>query len=129
MSTVLEVQHLTVAYNGTHALEDISFQVQAAEQVAIVGPNGAGKSTLFRALVGLVRPKAGQIRTADVEIAYITQRSAVDWSFPVTVFDTVLMGRVGKIGWLRWQRPRDREIVLHSLEQVGMADLADRQIG
>jgi manganese/iron transport system ATP-binding protein len=97
--------------------------------VAVVGPNGAGKSTLFKALVGLIHPRAGSIETNGAEIGYVTQRSAVDWSFPVTVHDVVMMGRIGKMGWLRWQRPRDREIVQRSLAQVGMADYAGRQIG
>ncbi len=129
MSLILEVDNLTVSYNSTHALEGVSFGVRAGEQVAVVGPNGAGKSTLFKALVGLIRPHAGRVRTHGAEIGYVTQRSAVDWSFPVTVHDVVMMGRIGKMGWLRWQRPRDREIVQECLEQVGMQDYADRQIG
>jgi manganese/iron transport system ATP-binding protein len=129
MSPILQVDNLTVSYNGSYALEDVSFDVQAGERVAVVGPNGAGKSTLFKALVGLIHPRAGQITTNGAEMGYVTQRSAVDWSFPVTVHDVVMMGRIGKMGWLRWQRPRDREIVQRSLAQVGMADYASRQIG
>jgi manganese/iron transport system ATP-binding protein len=129
MSPILEVENLTVSYNGTHALEDVSFSVGSGERVAVVGPNGAGKSTLFKALVGLVQPRSGQVQTHGAEIGYVTQRSAVDWRFPVTVHDVVMMGRIGKMGWLRWQRPRDREIVARCLAQVGMADYAHRQIG
>jgi manganese/iron transport system ATP-binding protein len=129
MSPILQVDNLTVSYNGSYALEDVSFDVQAGERVAVVGPNGAGKSTLFKALVGLIQPRAGRIKTNGAEIGYVTQRSAVDWSFPVTVHDVVMMGRIGKMGWLRWQRPRDREIVQRSLAQVGMADFSGRQIG
>jgi manganese/iron transport system ATP-binding protein len=129
MTPILEVQNLTVRYNGTHALEGISFSVQKGERVAIVGPNGAGKSTLFKALVGLIHSQAGTVETHGAEIGYVTQRSAVDWSFPVTVHDVVMMGRIVKMGWLRWQRPRDREIVQHCLAQVGMLDYANRQIG
>jgi manganese/iron transport system ATP-binding protein len=128
-NSVLEVHNLTVSYNGSYALEGISFAVEAGEQVAIVGPNGAGKSTLFKAMVGLIHPRAGSIETNDAEIGYVTQRSAVDWSFPVTVHDVVMMGRIGKMGWLRWQRPRDRDIVQRSLAQVHMAEYAGRQIG
>ena len=129
MKPVLEVDNLTVSYNGHHALEAVSFSVQAGERVAIVGPNGAGKSTLFKALLGLVHPKAGRVQTNGAEFGYVTQRSAVDWAFPVTVHDAVMMGRIGRMGWLRWQRQRDREIVQRCLAQVGMAEYASRQIG
>lgn len=128
MTPVLEVHNLTVSYNGNHALDRVSFSVQTGERVAIVGPNGAGKSTLFKAMVGLLHPKTGQIDTGGAELGYVTQRSVVDWSFPVTVHDVVMMGRIGKMGWLRWQRPRDRDIVHQSLVQVGMLPYADRQI-
>lgn len=130
MAPILEVTNLTVSYNGTSALEKVSFPVESGQRVAIVGPNGSGKSTLLKALVGLVRPAAGQVHIqAGAEISYVPQRSEVDWRFPVSVYDVVMMGRIAKIGWLRWQRPRDRDIVRHSLEQVGMQDLAARQIG
>jgi manganese/iron transport system ATP-binding protein len=129
MSPILEVHNLTVGYNGSHALEEVSFGVEAGEQVAVVGPNGAGKSTLFKAMVGLIHPRAGHVETNGAELGYVTQRSAVDWSFPVTVHDVVMMGRIGKMGWLRWQRPRDREMVQRSLAQVGMVGFAGRQIG
>ncbi len=126
---ILRVDNLTVRYNGSYALEGVSLAVDEGEQVAIVGPNGAGKSTLFKALVGLIPPASGSISTNGVEMAYVTQRSTVDWSFPVTVHDVVMMGRIGKMGWLRWQRPRDREIVQRCLAEVGMSEQANRQIG
>ena len=129
MTPVLDVYDLTVSYNGSHALEQVSFSVQAGERVAIVGPNGAGKSTLFKAMVGLLRLSGGSVETNSAELGYITQRSAVDWTFPVTVHDVVMMGRIGKIGWLHWQRPQDREMVRRCLTQVGMLDYANRQIG
>lgn len=129
MKPILQVDNLTVSYNGSHALEGVSLSVHTGERVAIVGPNGAGKSTLFKALIGLLHPKTGSVRTNGAEIGYVTQRSAVDWSFPVTVHDVVMMGRIAKMGWLRWQRPRDREIVQRCLAQVGMSDHAGRQIG
>jgi len=129
MAPVLEVENLTVSYNGSHALEDVSFRVESGDRVAIVGPNGAGKSTLFQALVGLIPIRAGSVKTNGAQFGYVTQRSAVDWSFPVTVHDAVMMGRIGKMGWLRWQRPLDREVVQQSLAQVGMLQYASRQIG
>jgi ABC-type Mn2+/Zn2+ transport system ATPase subunit len=129
MSPILEIDNLTVSYNGDVALEGIRFSVDAGQRVAIVGPNGSGKSTLFKAMVGLLSPSRGRVVAHNAELGYVTQRSAVDWDFPVTVFDVVLMGRVGKIGWLRWQRPVDREVARQSLEQVGMSAFADRQIG
>jgi len=129
MSPILEVENLTVSYDGKFALAGVSFSVQAGERVAIVGPNGAGKSTLFKVMVGLLHPRTGKIRTTDAEFGYVTQRSAVDWTFPVTVHDVVMMGRIAKMGWLRWQRPRDREIVQRCLAQVGMLNYANRQIG
>jgi manganese/iron transport system ATP-binding protein len=128
MKPILEVDNLTVKYNGQYALEGVSFAVQAGERVAVVGPNGAGKSTLFKAMVGLLNPTSGAAETEGAELGYVTQRSAVDWSFPVTVHDVVMMGRIGKMGWLRWQRPRDREMVQQCLTQVGMLEHANRQI-
>ncbi|TRO45631.1 metal ABC transporter ATP-binding protein [Candidatus Bathyarchaeota archaeon] len=126
---VLRVDDLTVSYNGSHALEGVSLAVHEGEQVAVVGPNGAGKSTFFKALVGLIPRLSGTISTEGAEVAYVPQRSGVDWSFPVTVNDVVMMGRIGKMGWLRWHGPRDREIVQRSLAQVGMTRQANRQIG
>ena len=128
MPVILEVDNLTVKYNGKYALEDVSFSVQQGERVAIVGPNGAGKSTLFKALVGLLHPTRGTLDVNGAEFGYVTQRSVVDWSFPVTVHDTVMMGRIAKMGWLRWQRPHDREIVRQCLSQVGMLEYANTQI-
>ncbi|HSR33362.1 MAG TPA: metal ABC transporter ATP-binding protein [Anaerolineae bacterium] len=129
MALILAVNNLTVRYNGKYALEGVTFSVQAGERVAIVGPNGAGKSTLFRAMVGLLHPSGGNTETNGAEFGYVTQRSAVDWTFPVTVHDVVMMGRIGKMGWLRWQRSQDREMVRQCLEQVAMLEYANRQIG
>ena len=129
MPVVLKVDNLTVTYNGKYALEDVSFSVQQGERVAIVGPNGAGKSTLFKALVGLLHPTRGTLNANGAEFGYVTQRSVVDWSFPVTVHDTVMMGRIGKMGMFRWPSRNDRSIVAAALKKVEMQDYAGRQIG
>jgi manganese/iron transport system ATP-binding protein len=129
VAPILTIDHLSAGYNGHLALDGVSFSVEAGERVAIVGPNGAGKSTLFKAMLGLLHPRGGSVRTYGAGMGYVTQRSAVDWRFPVSVFDVVMMGRIGRMGWFRWQRPKDREIARLCLDQVGMLDLANRQIG
>ena len=104
----LEVEHLRVGYNGHTALADVSFTIPAGGLVAVVGPNGAGKSTLFKALVGLLPHRAGSVRIHRQPagltlycVAYVPQREEVDWRFPVTVLDVVMMGRYGRIPWFR----------------------------
>lgn len=129
MTVALQVEHVSVSFNGRQVLEDITFAVQAGERVAVVGPNGAGKSTLFRAILGLVPLEAGRVRMLDADapapIGYLSQRLLVDWRFPATVFDVVLMGRIGRLGWLRWYSRRDKETVWQALELVGMRQYAD----
>jgi len=133
---VLLVDDLDVRYNGAPALEGVSLTVPHGAQVAVVGPNGAGKSTLFKAIVGLLRPQRGRVLIHDQApgdqtdpVAYVPQREEVDWRFPVTVADVVMMGRYGRLGPLRRPQPADREVVRRSLEQLGIADLAGRPIG
>ncbi len=100
----------------------------------MIGPNGAGKSTLFKAVAGILRPTSGIVRIGGVQptghicIAYLPQRSQIDWSFPVTVRDVVMMGRIGRLGWLRRPRSRDKEFVRDCLRDVRMEHLANRQI-
>jgi ABC-type Mn2+/Zn2+ transport system ATPase subunit len=132
---VLEVSGLAVFHDKALALDDISFHVARGERVAVVGPNGAGKSTLFKALCGLLAPARGTIRLASeplakqAVIAYVPQRSQVDWNFPVSVADVVMMGRAGKLGLLRWPGKHDRAVVHRCLDLVRMTDMAHRQIG
>jgi manganese/iron transport system ATP-binding protein len=129
--------HVTVRYdnNRAPALDDISFTLQAGEQVAVVGPNGAGKSTLLKLIAGLLQPSEGQVEVyghgakGHTCIGYVPQRSQVDWHFPVTVEEVVLMGRVARMGLFHHAGRRDWQIARASLEQVGIADLAGRQIG
>jgi manganese/iron transport system ATP-binding protein len=121
--------------NLRFALEDITFQVDAGERVAVVGPNGAGKSTLFRLIAGTLEPDRGTVSIfghdpdGHICIAYVPQRSQIDWTFPVTVEEVVMMGRVGQIGLLRWPRKRDWDVVRASLARVGAGNLAQAQIG
>jgi len=128
------VQDLSVAYEGTPALVEISFEIEPGERLAIVGPNGAGKSTLLLALAGLHPPSAGRIRIhghapqGHICIAFVPQRSAVDWRFPVTVEDVVTMGRVRRLGPLRRPRTADREIVRRALAAVELTPLSERRI-
>ncbi len=133
----LAVRGITAGYPGQRrAIENVSFDVQRGQHIAIIGPNGAGKSTLFKALVGLIPHSTGEIslhgencRTSHRMLAYVPQHEAIDWSFPVTVEDVVMMGRARKIGWLRWPRSSDRQAVDAALDQVGMRPFRHRQIG
>ncbi len=131
----LIVERLSASYNGDLALKDVSFTVEAPERLAVIGPNGAGKTTLFRIISGVQQARSGQLRVhghapgRHTCVAYVPQRSEVDWTFPVSVADVVMMGRAREIGLVRWPGPRDRERVSEALEQVGMEGLSDRPIG
>jgi len=134
-SPVLDVSQVTVRYEGQAVLDEISFRLSRGERIAVVGPNGAGKSTLFRVIAGVLHPTSGEVYICGhkpgrhICIAYVPQRSQVDWTFPVNVADVVMMGRVGKLGLLRHPGARDWRIVRQCLDIVGIADLAQRQIG
>lgn len=132
----LDIDNIRVSYNGTPVLDSLSFQVPHGAQVAVVGPNGAGKSTLFKALVGLLPLQGGEIRIHGMSlgahqdcVAYVPQREEVDWRFPVTVADVVMMGRFGRQGWLRRASQADRLMVARSLEEMGIGHLAGHTIG
>lgn len=132
---ILDVRDLTVRYNGRVALEEVTFHLHEGERIAVVGPNGAGKSTLFKVVAGVLQPSAGEVNIfgsrprGHVCIAYIPQRSQVDWNFPVSVADVVMMGRSAKLGLLNWPRKKDWDYVQRVLEIVELSDLASRQIG
>src|SRR5512135_941751 len=131
---ILDVQHISVRYNGRIALEDITFHLHEGERVAVVGPNGAGKSTLFKVISGVLPPTSGEVNIfgsrprGHVCIAYVPQRSQVDWNFPVSVADVVMMGRSAKLGPLNWPHKKDWDYVQHALDTVELSDLASRQI-
>jgi ABC-type Mn2+/Zn2+ transport system ATPase subunit len=132
----LSLEHVTVAYDGRPALDDVTMAIPHGAQVAIVGPNGAGKSTLFKALVGLLPVRAGRVLLHDHApggqtdpIAYVPQREEIDWGFPVTVHDVVMMGRYGRLGWFRRPGAADREVVARCLDELGIAELEKRAIG
>ncbi len=135
MHDALTITDLTVAYRDKPVLWDVDLSVPAGVLMAIVGPNGAGKTTLIKATLGLVRPAAGQTlifgRPYTEQrplVAYVPQRGSVDWDFPTTVLDVVMMGRYGSLGWLRRPGARERDQALAALEQVHMAEFAGRQI-
>lgn len=142
----LSLENITVAYtpgsldvasqtSTQYALQNVSCQIESGERIAIVGPNGAGKSTLFKLIVGTLKPQQGHIRIyghqpgGHICIAYVPQRSQIDWSFPVTVEDVVMMGRVGQIGFFRRPKRHDWAFVKESLARVGAGHLAQKQIG
>jgi manganese/iron transport system ATP-binding protein len=131
----VQVEGVSLAYDGVTALRDVTFNLAAGARVAVVGPNGAGKSTLFKIMVGVLRPTSGEVRIyggspgGHVCIAYVPQRSQVDWTFPVSVADVVMMGRIRAMGLFRWPTPEDWRHVDAALLRVGMLELRGRQIG
>ncbi len=134
-ATAFEVHDMTVAYHRRPVLWDIDFTLPEGKLVGIVGPNGAGKTTLIKAALGLVPLASGKVEIYGKSYAeqrhmvgYVPQRESVDWDFPVTVRDVVLMGTYGKLGWFRRPGRAEREVADRCLEQVGMTALANRQI-
>jgi len=131
----LEVENISVAYGDKIVLNGLGFQVPHGARIAVVGPNGAGKSTLFKAMVGLMPLKKGRILIHGLPlgyhkdcVAYIPQREEVDWRFPVTVSDVVMMGRFNLRGWFSRPNRADMEIVRRSLSEMGISDLAEASI-
>ncbi len=131
----LEIHDMTVAYHRKPVLWDIDLTVPEGKLVGIVGPNGAGKSTLLKAVLGLIPVASGRVTFYGEpyarqrrRVGYVPQRESVDWDFPVTVSDVVMMGTYGQLGWLRRPGAKQRATARRCLEQVGMPELADRQI-
>lgn len=140
----LTVSHLSVQYRNVQALQDISFVIQPGRLIGIFGPNGAGKSTLIKAMLGLLPNVTGSVvygdRTTSPQqnrslaqqlerVAYVPQRTQIDWSYPATVWDVVLMGRIQKTDWFRRFSSTSRRVAAAALERVGMSEYRDRPIG
>ncbi|MEE1622184.1 metal ABC transporter ATP-binding protein [Zafaria sp. Z1313] len=134
----IDVSSLTVRYGTVAALESVDFRLPAGELCGLIGVNGSGKSTLFKSLMGLVAPSSGTVRLFGGgpgaarkagRISYVPQSEAVDWDFPVSVHDVVMMGRYGHMGLSRRPAARDKAAVAEALGRVDLAGLAGRQIG
>lgn len=132
----LDVRHLWAGYGATPALQDVTLSVEQGQFMGVIGPNGAGKSTLFKAVLGLLKPWRGDTlvfgrpsRQMRAAIGYMPQLELVDWDFPVTAADVVLMGRYGPLGLLRRPAAADRHAADHALEQVGMLPMRHRLAG
>ena len=131
----IDVHDLTVAYRDKPVLWDIDLTVPPGILMGVIGPNGAGKTTLIKAMLGLVRPVSGDVlihgqpyQAGKQFVAYVPQRGSVDWDFPTTVFDVVLMGTYGRLGWIRRPGREERELAADALGKVGMAEFGNRQI-
>ena len=131
----LEVHNLTVSYDRRPVLWDIDFHLPAGQLIGVIGPNGSGKTTLLKSIMGLVPLSSGYVRLFDQaleevrsQVSYVPQRTSVDWDFPASVMDVVLMGRYRKNNLFRRLSKRDRELAVEALEQVNLLPYADRQI-
>lgn len=136
MKTAIAVKELYVSYFGSEALKNVSFTVEEGKLVGIIGPNGAGKSTLLKALLNLIQKEKGEvailgktIKEMRTKVAYVPQRSSIDWDFPITVFDTVLLGTYPKLGVFERPKKIDKAFAYECLEKVGMTEFSKRQIG
>ena len=136
-SPALEIKGLGVSYPSEEklALKDFNISVPAGSTLALVGPNGAGKSTLFKAICGLLPIKQGNIQVfghplgaCHHRVVYLPQRSEIDWQFPISVLDLVVMGRYVYLGWFKRPQKRDFEIARNALKEMNVLDLIDRQI-
>ncbi len=134
-ATPLAVSGITVAYQRKAVVEDVSFTLPEGKLVALIGPNGAGKSTLLKAILGLIPSIGGKVsiygdsyKQMRSRVGYVPQRESVDWDFPTDALDVVMMGRYGHLGWIKRPGRREKELAMATLDKVGMADYARRQI-
>lgn len=135
MNTIIKIEDVTISYDSKPVLWDIDLNIPKGALMAIVGPNGAGKSTLIKAILDLKKPVTGEIlienkkyKEVRKKVAYVPQRTSVDWNFPTTVLDVVLMGRYGHVGWFKKLGEKDKKIANEAMEQLGIAHLKNRQI-
>jgi manganese/zinc/iron transport system ATP- binding protein len=135
IQSALEVHDLTVAFDRKPVLWDIDLTIPKGKLVGIIGPNGAGKSTLIKSIMGIIPPSSGYVHVFDKpldevrkQISYVPQRESVDWDFPASVMDVVLMGRYSKLGLFKRPRKADRDVAIDCLKKVGMEAYANRQI-
>ncbi len=131
----IEINDLTVAYNYKPVLWDIDLTIPEGVLMAVVGPNGAGKSTLIKSILGIVKPLAGSVQIFGKnydkqreKVAYVPQKGTVDWDFPTTALDVVMMGTYGSLGWIKRPGTKEKKASLEALEQMGMLSFKDRQI-
>ncbi len=136
MQSIISVSGLSVSYEKKRVLTNIFLEMEAGKIYGIVGPNGAGKSTLFKAILGLVESNTGTVKVNDKkietqrrEVVYVPQKNDVDWTFPATVFDIVLMGRYPHKKIFQRLSKADKAMAMDALEEVGMTEFRDRQIG
>jgi manganese/iron transport system ATP-binding protein len=133
---MLEVQQVAVNYRSGNGLDPISFRVGPGQLVGVMGPNGAGKSTMMKAMLGLVPKVSGKVHYCTCplhqqleKVAYVPQRSQIDWDYPITVQNVVMMARTRQLGWFRQPSKQSRSIVQQAMERVGVWDLRGRRIG
>ena len=134
--SLIKVTNLSVSYREVEALKNLNLTIESGKVTGIIGPNGAGKSTLIKAMLGLIPAKMGMVTVEDKplvkqrkRIAYVPQRSQIDWNYPATVWDVVMMGRVKKTGWLRPFSGMSHHLAIDALQRVGMESFAQRPIG
>lgn len=135
-NVAISIKNLSVSYDRNKALEDISAEIPASGLISVIGPNGAGKSTLLKSIIGLIEAEydtvkffGNNFKEFRKKIAYVPQRTSIDWDFPTTVYDTVLMGTYGKLGWFKKPGKKEKEQTYEVLDKLEIADLHNRQIG
>ena len=132
---IIQVEDMTVAYDIKPVLWDVDLKIPKSSLMAIVGPNGAGKSTLIKAMLDLIKPISGKVsfygqsyKSQIKKIGYVPQSGSVDWDFPASVLDVVLMGTYGQVGWFKRPGKKEKESALKAIEQLGMSEFRNRQI-
>lgn len=132
----LKIEGLNVNYDASSVIWDLSAEIPAGKLTGVIGPNGAGKSTFLKVCAGLIKPISGRVELYEQplsksvgRIVYVPQRESIDWDFPITAIELVLMGRYGKLGPLKWPRKADKMAAMEALKMVQMEKFHDRQIG